>query len=123
MNILSFGVRGVGALFLGSLGALIGFGVLLGLAWLPSQNTTYMLVAVLLIAAIAFTLGGFISGSIGQQNKMIHGLVFGLLFGLVSFAYIFGIDWRMFVAVLVSTLLGALGGQLAAMRLTRHTVN
>lgn len=116
MDILIFGVRGVGALFLGGLGALIGFGILLGLAWLPSQNTTYMLVAVLLVAAIAITLGGFISGSIGQHNKMVYGLVFGLLFGLAAFAYIFGIEWRMYVAVLVSTLLGAFGGWLAGMR-------
>jgi hypothetical protein len=60
--------------------------------------------------------GGFISSSIGKQNKIVYGLVFGLLFGLVSFAYIFGIEWRMFVAVLVSTLLGAFGGWLATMR-------
>jgi len=123
MDILAFGVRSLGALFLGSLGALIGFGVLLGLAWLPSHNTTYMLVSILLVGVIAFTLGGYISGSIGKQKKMIHGLVFGLLFGLVSFVYIYGVEWHMFVAVLVSTLLGALGGQLAAMQLTRHTVN
>ena len=116
MDNLALGVRGIGALFLGCLGTLIGFGILSSLAWLPGQSTTYRLVVVLLVAAVAITLGGFISGSIGKQNKIIYGLVFGLLFGLVSFAYIFGIEWRMFVAVLVSTALGTLGGWLAAMR-------
>jgi hypothetical protein len=116
MDNLTVGFRGVGALILGGLGTLIGFGILLGLAWLPSQNTTYKLVALLLVAAIAITLGGFISGSIGKQNKIVYGLVFGLLFGLVSFAYIFGVEWRMFVAVLVSTALGALGGWLAILK-------
>lgn len=116
MNILALGFRSVGALFLGGLVALIGFGILLGLAWLPSQNTTYMLVAILLVAAIAITLGGFISGFIGKQNKIVYGLMFGLLFGLISFAYIYGLEWRMFVAVFVSTLLGAFGGWLATMR-------
>ncbi|MFO7537045.1 MAG: hypothetical protein R6X32_03180, partial [Chloroflexota bacterium] len=70
----------------------------------------------LLVATVAITLGGFISGSIGKKDKLLYGSMFGLLFGLVSFAYIFGIDWRMFVAVLVSTLLGALGGWLATVR-------
>lgn len=116
MDNLTVGIRGVGALLLGGIGTLIGFGILLSLAWLPSQNTPYKLVAVLLVAAVAIMLGGFISGSIGKQNKMVYGLVFGLLFGLVSFAYIFGIEWRMFVAVLLSAVLGALGGWLAAMR-------
>jgi hypothetical protein len=116
MDNLTLGVRSIGAMVLGGVGTLIGFGILLGLAWAPDQNTTYKLVTLLLVATVAITLGGFISGSIGKKVKLLYGSVFGLLFGLGSFAYIFGIDWRTFVAVLVSTLLGTLGGWLATVR-------
>ncbi|HSJ55763.1 MAG TPA: hypothetical protein VLC95_01185 [Anaerolineae bacterium] len=115
MSILRSIGRSIASFFLAALAAAAVFGLLLGLAWMPltGRNTTYMLVTTLLVAGIAFTLGGYVAGRVARVHTLRAGLAFGLLFGLISCGYILGPHWSLLLAVPLATLLGAAGGRLA----------
>ena len=106
------------ALALGILSALAGFGLLLGLAWLPavSVNPTYKTATTILVVGLAFGLGGYVCGLVMGDRKVLVGLVFGLLFGSCAFTYIFIGDPLLAFFILMAALSGALGGWLVEIR-------
>jgi hypothetical protein len=116
INTVIAGIRGVGALLAGGAGALISFGLLLQLAWFFSENATYKLITLLLVTALAFVIGGLTSGLLVRHNKILYGLILGSVLGLISFGYILGPNWRLLIAVPLSTFLSTLGSWLAAGR-------
>lgn len=116
MNTLTRVGRSIGAFGLGALGALIGFGLLLGLAWLPhlSEQAPYKMATLLVVAGISFVIGGYVSGLLVGPKKIRYGLLWGLFGGLVAFGYVLGLHWLLLVTVPGCGVLGAAGGWLAA---------
>lgn len=115
MSAVTFVVRSVVALCLGGLSALAGFGVLLGLAWLPEfgEGVGYRSATLLLVTGISFSVGGYVAASITGRKGRYIGLLLGLLLGCVSCGYVLGPHWLLLPAVALSCLLGAIGGRLA----------
>ncbi|MBN2500997.1 MAG: hypothetical protein JXB38_09495 [Anaerolineales bacterium] len=112
------------ALVSGMLSALAGFGLLLGLAWLPavSVDPAYKTATTIVVAGLAFGLGGYTCGQVLGNRKVWAGLVFGLLFGSFAFTYILIGNPLLAVFILMAALSGALGGWLAETRpLWRHS--
>ena len=99
----------------GAVAAMIAFGLLLGLAWMPAaaHDQTYKLVTTLLVTAVAFTLGGYVAGRIARHHTVRAGLIFGIVFGLAACGYILGPHWYLWLAGVLTALAGAIGGRLA----------
>ncbi len=103
-------------LLLGTLSASLGFGLLLGLAWLPafSQSVAYRVGSLLLVTMLALVIGGYISGLLVRRGRVRHGAALGIFFGSLAFGYIFGANLVLLFAVPLAGLLSATGGWLAA---------
>ena len=123
-NYLVKGIRNIGALSLGLLGAFATFGLLLALAWRlqAGEAAGYRLTALMAVAGVAFLIGGFLSGLAASENPIGCGLVFGLLLGLCSFGYILGQDWRVLPFAATAGFLGAAGGWISSRRKENHVL-
>lgn len=86
-------IRVIGAYCLGALIAMVAFGLLLGLAWLPilSQSSLYRLVSLFFVSGLATMAGGFAIGLSVRENSTFHAGFFGLGFGLMGSIYTLGL--------------------------------
>ncbi len=116
MNALKSVGRGGVAVLVGGLVAFVGFGLLLGLAWLPRLRVypAYREVTLCLTAGLAIVAGGYLCGWLADRHPARHGLALGLLVGLIGCGYILGPHWTLILLVPAAGALGALGGWLAA---------
>lgn len=99
-----------------SLSALAIFGLILAMAWalLFSEVAAYKLITALLAACLAIFAGGYLMGAITKSGKPIrHATEWGLLIGFAGFGYLFGIDWKWLLALILSGLLATSGGWLS----------
>lgn len=107
-------LRLVGVFTASSLVTLVAFGLLMAGVWMvvPENGASYLLGSSLVVSAVAFTTGGWLTGKLVRGKGWQGGAIFGLVFGLCSFSYLTG-DWRTFIAAPLAMLFGGLGGRLA----------
>lgn len=112
--------RGVGAIALGALSTLVAWGASLALLWaiVPGDATSYKLVTLLLASGVGLVAGGYVSGRVADTRRVSFGLILGAVVGGCASLYL-GPNLWVCLAFLMSPLLGALGGRLAAHRARR----
>jgi hypothetical protein len=128
MKALSRAGQNLAVLFLGTMAGSVGFALLLGLAWLPalSRSVAYKVTTLLLVAALALVIAGWVAGLMVRHGQVRHGAVLGLFFGCLffgclTFGYMFGPQPVLLLTVPLTGLLAAGGGWLAARQLQAVT--
>ncbi len=103
-------------LFMGTVSAAAGFGLLLGLAWLPafSQSSAYRLTSLLLVTVLALLIGGWVSGLLVHTGRVRRAAALGAFSGILAFGYIFGPNLVLLLTVPTASLVAGIGGWLAA---------